>query len=266
LDKLAGQTAIVIGASSGIGRAIAVGFAQEGADIIGLGRRPDALEEMASEVRSYGRQAHDRPFEVFERNAYPDLMQWLDDNHLDFDIVVHTVGGALRALSIHDERLQSLFDEHRGKIPFWKLTDDDVDHVLTQGVKSCMSTCRYLAPRLMAKGKGSLIVIGSGAGKPGVPQRYADYAAEKGAVMCYVPAIAHELKPYGVAANILLPGHIVNDRFPPYEGPDPTAVKPESCVPAAVFLAQQDGNGVTGQWFDAREFKPLLTSAASSAS
>ncbi|MBM2809822.1 MAG: toluenesulfonate zinc-independent alcohol dehydrogenase [Chloroflexi bacterium] len=250
MNKLSGKTAIVVGASSGMGRAIAVGFAQEGADIIGLARRVDALEDMASEVRSYGRQAHVRHFDVFDRDAYPDLMRWLDESQLDFDIVVHMVGGGIFALATTDERLQRLFKDHGGKPPFWTITDDDVDRVLTLGVKSAMSTCRYLAPRLMAKGRGSLIVIGSGAGKAGEPQRYADYAAEKGAVMCYVPAIAHELKPYGVAANCLLPGMTYTPR-----NPSPAAAKPEDCVPAAVFLAQQDANGVTGQWFDARAYQ-----------
>lgn len=265
MDKLAGKTAIVIGASRGIGRAISVGFAQEGADIIGLARQTEALEGMAAEVQSCGRQAQVRHFDVFDPNAYPDLMRWLDENHFDFDIVVHTVGGGIRALSVTDERLRRLFEDHDGKVPFWKITDEDVDRVLTLGVKSAMSTCRYLAPRLMARGRGSLIFVGSGAGKAGVPQRYADYAAEKGAVMCYVPAIAYELKPYGVAANILLPGHTINHLYPQYSV-DPLVAKPEDCVPAAVFLAQQDGNGVTGQWFDAPECKPLLTSSAHSAS
>ena len=124
-----------------------------------------------------------------------------------------------------------------------------------------MSTCRYLLPRLMAKGRGSLIVLGSGAGRAGIPQRYADYSAEKGAVMCYVPAIAYELKPYGVAANILLPGHTYNDRKRPAVV-DPSMAMPEDCVPSAVFLAQQDASGVTGQWFDVRENKTLLTMSA----
>src|SRR5437667_6645869 len=93
VNKLAGKTALVIGASRGIGRAMAVGFAQEGADIIGLARNIDALERLADEVRGYGRQAHVRHFDVFDPNAYPELMLWLDENALDFDIVAHLPGG-----------------------------------------------------------------------------------------------------------------------------------------------------------------------------
>ena len=116
----------------------------------------------------------------------------------------------------------------------------------TLGVKSAMSTCRYLAPRLIAKGSGSIIVMGSGVGKAGTPALYADYAAEKGAVMTYVLAIAHELKPYGVAANILLPGHTRNHRYP-HTIDDPTLADPEDCVPAAVFLASDDSAWITGE-------------------
>jgi len=253
LSKLSGKTAIVVGASRNIGRAIAVGFAQEGADIIGLARDMDALENLADQVRSLGRQAHIRQFDVFDSDAYPSLIRWLDERGLDIDIVVHTVGGAIRALSLEDPRIQQLFDDNGGRVPFWKISDEDVDRVLTLGVKSAISTCRYLAPRLMVKGTGSIIVIGSGAGKAGTPVLYADYAAEKGAVMTYVLAIAHELQPYGVAANCLLPGHTRNHRYPHTRG-DPTLAAPEDCVPAAVFLAQQDGHGVTGQWFEAKSF------------
>jgi len=251
MNKLSGKTAIIVGASRGIGRAMAVGFAQEGANIIGMARNVEALESMANEVRSFGRQAHIRHFDVFDPNAYPDLMRWLDENQLDFDIVAHLPGGGTFTLAEYDERLNRLFQEYGGSPPFWTITDEDVDRVLTLGVKSTLSTCRYLAPRLMAKGRGSMIFMGSGAGKPG-PQRLADYSAEKGAVMCYVVAIAHELKPYGVAANCLLPGMTLTPR-----NLNPAAAKPEDCVPAAVFLAQQDSTGVTAQWFDVREYNAL---------
>jgi NAD(P)-dependent dehydrogenase (short-subunit alcohol dehydrogenase family) len=238
-----------VGASRGIGRAIAIGFAQHGADIIGLARNAEALEEVAAQVRGSGRTAHIRHFDVFDPNAYPDLMRWLDEEQLDFDIVVHVPGGGTYAISESDERLARLFAEYDKKPPFWLMSDDDIDRVLTLGVKSAVSTCRYLAPRLMAKGRGSLIAIGSGIVKPDAPQRYADYAMEKGAVMCYMRAIAGELKPYGVAANVLLPGSIRNNRSA--EG-----APPEASVPAAVFLAQQDSSGVTGQWFEVRDYHP----------
>jgi dihydroxycyclohexadiene carboxylate dehydrogenase len=233
---------------------MAIGFAREGADIIGLARSVDALESLAAEVRSCGRHAHVRHFDVFDANAYPNLLRWLDEERLDFDIVVHLPGGGTYALSESDERLNRLFKEYDKKPPFWLMTDEDIDRVLTLGVKSTISTCRYLAPRLMAKGRGSLIVIGSGIVKPGAPQRYADYAAEKGAVMCYVVAIAQELQPYGVAANILLPGSTRNARHP-----DSAGAEPEACVPAAVFLAQQDATGVTGRWFEVKDYNATLT-------
>ena len=107
---------------------------------------------MAAEVRGFGSQAHVRQFDVFDRNAYPDLVRWLDEEGLDVDVVVHLPGGGTYALSETDERLSRLFVEYNKKPPFWLMTDDDIDRVLTLGVKSAISTCRYLAPRLIAKG------------------------------------------------------------------------------------------------------------------
>src|SRR5438132_11762262 len=88
MDELAGKTAIVVGASSGIGRAIALGFAAAGADIIGLARRVDALDSVAQKIRGYGCQAHIRHFDVFDPDAYPDLLRSFDARRLDFDIVL----------------------------------------------------------------------------------------------------------------------------------------------------------------------------------
>ena len=249
MGKLDGKTALIIGATRGIGRAMAIGFAREGADIIGVARNLEALEGMAQEVRGFGRHAWVRPFDIMGPNPYPDLVRWLDENHLDFDILAHLPGGGTFTLAETNERLARLFDEHDGKVPFWAISDDDVDSVMLY-IKAVLNTCRYLAPRLMARGKGSMIFMGSGAGKPG-PQRLADYSAEKAAVMVYAIAVAHELKPYGVAVNVLMPGMTKTPR-----NLNPAAAEPEDCVPAAIFLAQQDASGVTAQWFDVREYQP----------
>ena len=252
MGKLDGKTALIIGASRGIGRAMAIGFAREGADIIGLARNVDALESMAAEVRAMGRQAHIRHFDVLDPNPYPDLLKWLEENGLDYDVTAHLPGGGTFILAETDPRLAELFDKFDGKPPFWTISDEDVDNVM-KFIKAVLNTCRYLAPRLMEKGKGSMIFMGSGAGKPG-PQRLADYSAEKGAVMVYALAVAHELRPYGVAVNCLLPGMTKTPR-----NMSPLAAEPDDCVPAAIFLAQQDANGVTARWFDVNEFKPEVS-------
>ena len=109
----------------------------------------------------------------------------------------------------------------------------------------------------MQRGRGSLIMISSFSGLPGQAQNAdAAYCAEKGAVISYRLAIAKELKPHGVAANVLLPGLTRTTITQGYEHWEThTAImNPEDPVPAAIFLAQQNASGVTAELVRAREY------------
>jgi NAD(P)-dependent dehydrogenase (short-subunit alcohol dehydrogenase family) len=258
MGKLSGRTALIIGASRGLGRAIAVGYAREGANLIALARDLTALERLADELAPLGTAVVVRSFDVLESGAYPRLVGWLGAAGLDFDIVVHTPGGGPYALAVGDPRVRAQIARGNGHIPFWEIEDEDLERVLQLGVKSVINCSKYLAPALMRQRRGSIIVLGSGAGLPGYTGHghMSAYCAEKGAVIAYVLAVARELKPYRVAANVLLPGGIMRTTLIeayPRALSNPTLLPPEAIVPAAVFLAEQTADGVTGQIFDARE-------------
>lgn len=257
MSVLAGRRALIVGATRGLGRAIALGYAREGASVVGLGRNAVALRALEDEVRPLGVPVATLPFDVTESGAYPRLVEWLAAERLEPDIVVHTPGGGLHALAVSDERLRQRLNAGGGQVPFWEIDDDDFDRVMALGMRSAIHCCKYLAPLLMQRGYGSLVIVGSGSGIPGQAQNSdAAYCAEKGAVVCYVLAIAKELQPYGVAANVLLPGLTLTTMTQGYEHWEthPSILRPEDAVPAAVFLAQQNGSGVTAQLFQAREY------------
>lgn len=260
MGALSGKTALVVGASKGLGRAIALGYAQEGATVICLGRDRAALDSLHAEIHDGGGRAIVRPFDLLEPDAYPRLVEWIRSEGFPVSVIVHTPGGGLHALAISDQRIRAQIEEGRGIVPFWQIDDQDVDRVLELGVKSVTKFCKYLAPLLMERGTGSIIVLGSGAGVPGNQRRghyISIYCAEKGAVIAYVLTVAHEVQSKGVAANVLLPGGIMLTTlikgYPKAEA-NPNILPPDAVVPAAVFLAQQDSNGVTGQLFNAREY------------
>src|SRR5687768_8911304 len=102
MGRLRGRTALIVGASRGIGRAIAVGYAREGANLIALSRDPRALESLAQEVAPLGTQVVTHAFDAVAPRAYPDLVAWLEQGGRDYDVVVHTPGGGLHALAVGD--------------------------------------------------------------------------------------------------------------------------------------------------------------------
>jgi NAD(P)-dependent dehydrogenase (short-subunit alcohol dehydrogenase family) len=196
-------------------------------------------------------------FDATAPRAYPDLAEWLVADGHPYDILVHTPGGGLHALAVSDQRLRAQLMAGQGHVPFWEIADDVMDRVLALGVKSAINCCKYLAPALIRQGRGSLVVMGSASGIPGqAVNADAAYCAEKGAVISYVLVISRELQPHGVAANVLLPGltrTTITAGYPHWEA-HPTILSPEAAVPAAVFLAEQTADGVTGQIFSAREY------------
>ena len=93
MGKLDGKTALIIGASSGLGRAIALGYAREGAAIIAASRTPEGLQAVATELQGLGAAVTTRPFDATEPEAFPRLDRWLDAEGRDFDVLVYTPGG-----------------------------------------------------------------------------------------------------------------------------------------------------------------------------
>ena len=257
MGRLSGRTALIVGASRGFGRAIALGYAREGANVIGVSRDPRALDALAQEIAPLGVEVVTRAFDATAPGAYPDLVEWLTAGGHGYDVVVHTPGGGLHALAVSDQRVRAQLMEGQGQVPFWEIEDEDMDRVLALGVKSAINCCKYLAPALIRQGRGSLVVMGSASGIPGqAVNADAAYCAEKGAVISYVLVISRELKPYGVAANVLLPGltrTTITAGYPHWEA-HPTILSPEAAVPAAIFLAEQTADGVTGQIFNARDY------------
>jgi 3-oxoacyl-[acyl-carrier protein] reductase len=265
MGKLDGKTALVIGASSGLGRAIALGYAREGAAIIAASRTPASLEALATEVQGLGASVTTHPFDATEPDAFPALDRWLDEAGRDFDVLVYTPGGGLHAVAVSNPDVRARLLESHGRMPFWQIEDAHFDQIMQVGVRAPVMCCKYLAPRLIRKGGGSMIFIGSPSGIPGQAV-HSDgiYCAEKGALMSFVLFAAKELKPHGVAANVLLPGPVRTGltRGYPYAENFPTMAAAEIVVPAAVFLAEQTADGVTGQMVDAREYAASTSGAA----
>jgi len=239
--KLAGRIALVTGAQQGIGAAIAVALADEGADVAltWLDDQP-AAAEVAALINRAGRRVHSVRVDV-ARIADIDMMV-KDTAHVlgAPDILVNNAGVYPR-------------------VKLLEMRESDWDYVLDINLKAgCFATIA-VAKVLIAggKGSGSVINISSQAIRGAV--RGVHYSASKGGVVSMTRAMALELAPHNIRVNAIAPG-TTDTAQPRYGNTDGELIEMARAIPlggkmltpnqvarTAVFLASEDANGITGQ-------------------
>lgn len=237
--RLEGRRALVTGASRGIGRAIAVGLAEAGADIAAVARSTGALEELAAEIGKLDRTALALTCDVADAG---EIALAVADAHAELgglDIVVNCAGQI----------------EHAG--PFLDLTAEDWRRLFQINFESVLHVCRAAGPLLLDQGSGSVVNIASVAGLAGVPF-FAHYAASKAAMISLTRTLAAEWAERGVRVNALAPGWVGTEMTRGFSAnPDISAGllgevpaarwgEPADVVGAAVFLAGDAARFVTG--------------------
>jgi NAD(P)-dependent dehydrogenase (short-subunit alcohol dehydrogenase family) len=189
---LSGKTALVTGASRGIGRAIAVAYAQAGADLALVSRSADSLAEVAKEVSQHGRRAVVIPADLSDRDAAAQAVHQsiADLGHLD--IVVNNAGGSNFMVEFKDLRLSG-----------W-------DKLMRLNLDSAMAVCHAVAPHLLGRWSGSVINVASVGGLGAAPL-LAPYGAAKAALVSLTRSLAVEWGAMGVRVNALCPGWVATD-------------------------------------------------------
>jgi 3-oxoacyl-[acyl-carrier protein] reductase len=191
-DLLAGQVAIVTGASRGIGRAIALQLAQVGARVVvNYASSSGAADELVSQIASTGGEAISVKADVSQSDEIDALFSTVMDKWGRVDILVNNAGITRDALLL------------RMKLEDWQAT---IDTNLT-GV----FLCTRVASKIMLKQKsGRIINIASVAGQIGNPGQ-ANYSAAKAGVIGFTKTVAKELASRGITVNAVAPGFIATD-------------------------------------------------------
>ena len=238
LFSLEGKTAIVTGASRGIGRAIALGFAEAGADVALAARSEGDLETLAKEIDSIGRKALVVPTDVTKRESIENLIQATVAEFGGVDVLVNNAGGS------------------NFMSPLTSLRPSGWDKLRTLNLDSVFHATQLAAQAMVDRG-GSIIQIASVAGIEGAPG-LSPYSAAKAGVMVFTQAVAKELATSNVRLNSIAPGWIdtpLNEWMTSDEATLKMATDmipmgrlgtAEELVGAAIFLASDASSYVTG--------------------
>ncbi len=237
--RLAGQIALVTGSSSGIGEAIALGFAREGADVIvHYQTRKMEAEEIAEEIRDMGRRAH---------VVQADIVDAAQVNRMMGE------AAALGPLSIAVCNAGT----HR-RVPFLEIDEAMWDWVLDTDLKGPFLVGQAAARQMVRAGTGGSIIATSSVSAHSAQPELVHYQAAKAGVAMLVRGMALELAPHGIRVNAIAPGLVeTNLTTRIFTTPDVLASRvsriplgragqPEDMVGAAIFLASAESAWTTG--------------------
>jgi NAD(P)-dependent dehydrogenase (short-subunit alcohol dehydrogenase family) len=236
--NLTGRTAVVTGATRGLGRAFAAALGEVGANVVIVGRDADAAAEVEADLTANGTEAISVLGDITERAVVERVLRTSVDRFGRVDILINNAGACIHA-------------------PALEVTDAQWRHVMNVNVDALWIGCQVFGGHMVANGRGSIVNIGSISGLiVNRPQWQPAYNASKAAVHQLTKSLAAEWAPHGVRVNALAPGYIKTDMSPVDEPqfrrhwiedvPQERYATPDELGPAVVYLASDAADFVTG--------------------
>lgn len=244
------KVAIVTGGGKGIGRAIALAYAKEGADVVVVARTELALKEVAAEIEAMGRKCLIVVADLADAAQAPTMVDMALEKFGKIDILVNNAGS---------------------EGPIMNVAEMDIDawnSLLAVNLTGAMLCARYVLEKSMIPRQSGIIInMSSGQGRKGFPRRSA-YSSSKFALISLTQSLATEAGKYGIRVNCIAPGPVEGERIQRViettaknmgltkeqylaKGGSRSAlgriVKPEEVADLAVYLASDKSSGITGQ-------------------
>jgi len=239
LFDLTGRTALVTGASRGLGRAMAQGFAEAGAAVVLNDVHAPRLAAAAAEMRAAGHQVHEALFDITDEAAVAAAFKNLDQRGIEIEILLNNAGIQFRR-------------------PMVELDTADWRRVIETNLTSAFIVGREAAKRMIPRGHGKIINIGSLMSAI-ARATIAPYTVAKGGIKMLTQSMTAEWAAHGIQANAIGPGYMLTDMnqalladaaFNAWvirRTPARRWGKPEELAGTAVFLASSASDYVNGQ-------------------
>jgi short-subunit dehydrogenase len=211
------RNVLITGASSGIGRALALRYAQERGVLGLLGRNGQRLEEVAAECREIGARVHTALVDVRDRNG---IAKWLVDfdRAAPVDLVIANAGVMA------------------GTPPAGEIEPPDEAHALIEtNMLGVLNTVQPLIPLMTARGRGQIVIMSSLAAFVPLPD-CPSYSASKSAVLSYGLSLRAVLEPRGIGVSVVCPGYVTTPMMLRESGFKPFEMAPDSAA-ALIFRA-----------------------------
>ena len=236
--RLKNKVAVITGGAQGIGRAIAVGMAREGAKVVVADLQSEKAGSVADEVKILGGDALGFEVNVADESSVKRLAEATFAEFGRVDILVNDAGVYLKS---------SVVD----------MSEADWDRTLDINLGGNFLCCRAFVPAMREQKSGRIISMASGIGHYGMKQ-FSHYAASKAAIIGFVKSLARELGPDGITVNAICPGS-ANTAMPRghrseeevmqrlHSTPLPHVLEPEDIAGPILFLASDAAAYITGQ-------------------
>lgn len=240
MNLLEGKTAFITGATKGIGKAMALAFAKQGAKVFFCGTNPERGQTVAEEIAALTGDSQRGQFyqlDVSKTQDVEEVIKKILDQVPQIDILVNNAGVTRDQLLL-------------------RMKEEDWDRVMDINTKSCYNTSRLVLKGMMKARKGKIINISSVVGLTGNPGQV-NYASSKAAIIGFTKALAKEVASRSICVNCIAPGFIETDMTDEMTSqqkenllaqiPFGRMGTPEEIANAAIFLASDLSNYVTGQ-------------------
>jgi len=243
------KVVFITGSAKGIGRAIAEGFAREGALLALTDLDANELEKTAKDLKSIAKMVKSYVLDVTKSKMVEEVIKKVIEDFKVIDILINNAG--VSSMNY-----------------FWELKEEEWDLNMNVNAKGVWLVSKYVVPYMINRKKGKIVNTASMAGKIGT-DLLAHYSASKFAVVGFTQAAAKELAPYGINVNSVCPGFVktsMQDREVIWEAKlrgvdDPEEIRkgyikqtplgrlcyPEDVAKVVLFLASEDADFMTGQ-------------------